>query len=234
MPFRTFPCLPFVYCVALSPALICWASAWPAAQLWKAPRHLWFPLNVERHPLISCFNIQEAGGEEERGIDQSGLVKVSRRRRGDERGQGTDGGNRRWKGGEREGLNVHANYRTLWLCVCVCLCFLRFLLIELLNVQYSAFRLMAELIFLVLLRLLCVYVHVSAISHAHVHLCSFSLRVVLCVWLSMYCLTTRRLTPFLCFRGAVCELGGGMTCLAGLMVRHTYIHIYTHLTIIKL
>lgn len=36
---------------------------------------------MEPHPLISCFNIQETGGEEERGIDQSGPVKVSGRGR---------------------------------------------------------------------------------------------------------------------------------------------------------
>ena len=46
--------------------------------------------------MISCFNIQEAGDEEERGIDQSSVVKVSRggRKAGrDERGQGE-----RWRG----------------------------------------------------------------------------------------------------------------------------------------
>lgn len=46
--------------------------------------------------MISCFNIQEAGGAEERGIDQSGVVKVSGRGREsgrDERGQG-----KRWRG----------------------------------------------------------------------------------------------------------------------------------------
>lgn len=32
-------------------------------------------------PFDSCFNIQEMGGEEERGIDQSGPVKVSGRGR---------------------------------------------------------------------------------------------------------------------------------------------------------
>lgn len=37
---------------------------------------------MERHPLISSFNIQEMGGEEERGIDQSGPVKVSGRGKG--------------------------------------------------------------------------------------------------------------------------------------------------------
>lgn len=50
----------------------------------------------------------------------------------------------------------------VWVWVCMCVCFLRFPLIELvlLNVQYSVFRLMVELIFLTLLCLLCVYVHV--------------------------------------------------------------------------
>jgi len=101
--------------------------------------------------LISCFNIQEAGGEEERGIDQSSVVKVSRRGREaerDERGQMKGG--RGW----REGLIEHASYRTVCVfvgvCVCVCVSVLRFPLIELvlLNVQYSAFSLMVELIFL--------------------------------------------------------------------------------------
>lgn len=57
---------------------------------------------MERHPLISCFNIQETGGEEERGIDQSGPVKVSGRERdvgGDERGQVE-----RWREGEMKGV----------------------------------------------------------------------------------------------------------------------------------
>lgn len=74
-------CANLLFCAALSPALVCWASACPVAQGWKAPRHFWFPLKVERHPLISCFNIQEAGGKEERGIDQSSEVKVSKRGR---------------------------------------------------------------------------------------------------------------------------------------------------------
>lgn len=65
--------------------------------------------------MISCFNIQEAGGEEERGIDQSGAVKVSEGGRGhmeggvrgvDERGRGRDGGEGEMKAGRgwREGV----------------------------------------------------------------------------------------------------------------------------------
>lgn len=121
---------------------------------------------MERHPLISCFNIQEAGGKEERGIDQSSEVKVSKRGREagrDERGQWL-----RWRGmemkggrGWKEGLSEHPSYRTLgvW-CGCVCVYSSDFPLIELvlLSVQYSAFRLMVELIFLTLLCFPCVCV----------------------------------------------------------------------------
>lgn len=124
-------CATLLFCAALSPALVCWASACPVALGWKAPRHFWFPLKVERHPLISCFNIQEAGGKEERGIDQSSEVKVSKRGREagrDERGQWLRWRGREMKGGRgwKEGLNEHPSYRTLgvW-CGCVCV-FLRF------------------------------------------------------------------------------------------------------------
>ncbi len=117
--------------------------------------------------MISCFNIQEAGGEEERGIDQSSVVKVSERGReagGMKEDRAGDGGEGEMKEGKgwREGLNEHASYGTE--CVCVYVCFLRFPLIELvlLNVQRSAFRLMVELIFLTLLGFLCVYVHLFA------------------------------------------------------------------------
>lgn len=58
------------------------------------------------------------------------------------------------KGGKgwREGLNEHASY------MCVSVCASRFLLIELvrLNVQYSTFRVLVELIFLTLLCSDCV------------------------------------------------------------------------------
>lgn len=126
-------CATLLFCAALSPALVCWASACPVALGWKAPRHFWFPLKVERHPLISCFNIQEAGGKEERGIDQSSEVKVSKRGREagrDERGQRLRWRGREMKGGRgwKEGLSEHLSYRTLgvW-CGCVCVCvFLRF------------------------------------------------------------------------------------------------------------
>lgn len=127
---------------ALSAALVCWASAWPAGSAGlKAPRHLWFPLNVERHPLISCFNIQETGGEEERGIDQSGPVKVSGRGRdagGMKEDKWEDGGKARWKEWEDRGKSW-MSIGAMGFCECVFLVFLRFLLIELvlLNVQYS-------------------------------------------------------------------------------------------------
>ena len=92
--------------------------------------------------------------------------------------RGRDGGEGEMKGGRgwREGLNEHASYRT------VRVCFLRFPLIELvlLNVQYSAFRLMVELIFLTLLCSLCVYVSVCVCVYMYicVHLLS---RVCVCV-----------------------------------------------------
>lgn len=65
--------------------------------------------------MISCFNIQEAGGEEERGIDQSGAVKVSEGGRGHAEGGvggwmkedgGRDGGEGEMKAGRgwREGV----------------------------------------------------------------------------------------------------------------------------------
>lgn len=53
--------------------------------------------------MISCFNIQEAGGEEERVIDQSSVVKVSGKGREAKRGmkedRGIDGGAGEMKGG---------------------------------------------------------------------------------------------------------------------------------------
>lgn len=78
--------------------------------------------------------------------------------RGRDRGDGEMKGGKGW----REGLNEHASYRTLFVCICACVCFLRFPLIELvlLSVQRSAFRLMVELIFLALLSVQCVHVHV--------------------------------------------------------------------------
>lgn len=122
-------CANLLFCAALSPALVCWASACPVAQGWKAPRHFWFPLKVERHPLISCFNIQEAGGKEERGIDQSSEVKVSKRGRegwkrtvvemegkGDER-------RKRMERGVEWASELQDSGCLVWMCVCV---FLRF------------------------------------------------------------------------------------------------------------
>lgn len=60
-------------------------------------------------------------------------------------------------------MSMQATGLCVWVFARVIVCvFSDFLLIELvlLNVQYSAFRLMVELIFLTLLCLLCVYVHV--------------------------------------------------------------------------
>ena len=141
--------------VALSPALVRWVRAWPwAARGWKAPRHLWFPLRVERQPLISCFSIQEMGGEKEGYWSE----RPSEGQREKEGGRGMkedkwrDGGKARWKEGE-DGWKSWMSMRAPGFCECVCLCFLSFLLIELvlLGVQYSSFRLMVELIFLTLL-----------------------------------------------------------------------------------
>lgn len=123
---------------------------------------LWFP--------VLTFKRQEA---RRRGvIDQSGVVKVSRKGRrkggpgagGMKEDRGRDGGAGEMKegGGWGEGLSEQTSCRTLWVCVCarVCVCCPSdILLIELvlLSVQHSAFKLMVELIFLTLLCLLFVY-----------------------------------------------------------------------------
>lgn len=102
-------------------------------------------------------------------------------------------------------------------------CFSDFPLIELglLDVQYSAFRLTLELIFLSLLCLPCECIYAclcTCVLSCSLWPAKVNLTVVCFLFWHALCGS---------LRGAVCELGGGMTCLAGLMVSETHINTRT-------